>query len=90
VQILDVREPHEFNFALGHIRGSRLLPLSPLAARMGEVDAGRPVVTVCGSGARSAQATVLLRKSGLGRVANLAGGPQRWRAEAHPVEGGAD
>ena len=90
VQILDVREPGEFNDALGHIRGALLLPLAQLAARVGEIDAGRPVVTVCRSGARSAQATVLLRKSGLERVANLAGGMLRWRAEAYPVEGGAD
>ena len=90
VQIIDVREPPEFNDALGHIHGARLLPLSQLAARMAEIDAGRPVVTVCRSGARSAQATVLLRKGGLDRVANLAGGMLRWRAEAYPVEGAAD
>jgi sulfur dioxygenase len=90
VQIIDVREPAEFNDALGHIHGARLVPLSQLAARRGEIDAGRPVVTVCRSGARSAQASVLLRKGGLDRVANLAGGLLRWRAEAYPVEGGAD
>jgi rhodanese-related sulfurtransferase len=41
---------------------------------------------VCRSGARSAQATVLLQKAGLKKVANLAGGMLRWRAEALPVE----
>jgi rhodanese-related sulfurtransferase len=48
------------------------------------------VVAVCRSGARSAQATVLLQKAGVKKVANLAGGMLRWRAEALPVEGGAD
>jgi len=90
VQILDVREAAEFSDALGHIRGAQLLPLSQLAARVGEVDVRRPVVTVCRSGARSAQATVLLRKAGLTEVANLAGGMLRWRAEGYPVDGGAD
>jgi sulfur dioxygenase len=90
VQIVDVREPHEFTDALGHIPTARLLPLSQLAARQGELDRERPVVTVCRSGARSAQAAVLLQKAGFTAVANLAGGMLRWRAEALGVEGGAD
>jgi glyoxylase-like metal-dependent hydrolase (beta-lactamase superfamily II)/rhodanese-related sulfurtransferase len=90
IQVVDVREPQEFSDALGHIHGARLLPLSALAARCGELDATRPVVTVCRSGARSAQATVLLQKSGFKDVANLAGGMLRWRAEALPVQAGAD
>jgi len=48
------------------------------------------VVAVCRSGARSAQATVLLRKAGVKRVANLAGGMLRWRAQHFSVEGGTD
>ena len=90
IQIIDVREPQEFTDALGHIPGARLLPLSQLASHAGEIDRERPVVAVCRSGARSAQATVLLQKSGLTKVANLAGGMLRWRAEALPVEGGRD
>jgi rhodanese-related sulfurtransferase len=50
----------------------------------------RPVVTVCRSGARSAQATVLLGKAGFDRVANLSGGMLRWRAQRFPVDGGSD
>lgn len=90
IQIVDVREPHEFTDALGHIHGAQLLPLSQLAARAGEIDRTRPVVAVCRSGARSAQATVLLQKSGFTQVANLAGGMLRWRGESLPVEGSAD
>ena len=90
IQIVDVREPNEFTDALGHIPGARLLPLSQLSARVGEVDRDRPVVTVCRSGARSAQATVMLQKAGFKDVANLAGGMLRWRAEAMPVEGGSE
>ena len=89
IQVLDVREPAEFDDALGHIHGARLLPLSQLAARMAELPRDRPLVAVCRSGARSAQATVLLQKAGHAEVANLAGGMLRWRAEALPVEGGA-
>jgi glyoxylase-like metal-dependent hydrolase (beta-lactamase superfamily II)/rhodanese-related sulfurtransferase len=90
IQIIDVREPQEFSDALGHLPGARLLPLSQLAARSAEIDRQRPVVTVCRSGARSAQAVVMLQKAGWRDVANLAGGMLRWRAESLPVDDGAD
>ena len=90
VQVVDVREPDEFNGMLGHVAGARLVPLGSIATRAGELSQERPIVTVCRSGARSAQASVLLRKAGFDRVANLAGGMLRWRAQRLPVEGGAD
>jgi glyoxylase-like metal-dependent hydrolase (beta-lactamase superfamily II)/rhodanese-related sulfurtransferase len=89
IQVVDVREAAEFTDAFGHVPGALSLPLSELAARMGELCADQPVVTVCRSGARSAQAAVLLHKSGFQAVANLAGGMLRWRAEQLPVEGDA-
>jgi sulfur dioxygenase len=89
VQIIDVREAREFTDVLGHIHGARLLPLSQLLDRIGEIDKRGPVVAVCRSGARSAQATVLLKKAGFPDVANLAGGMLRWQAESLPVEEGA-
>jgi sulfur dioxygenase len=66
-----------------------LIPLGALAERAGELAKDRPIVAVCRSGSRSAQATVILREAGFGDVANLAGGMLRWRAEGHPVEGGS-
>jgi len=81
VQIVDVREATEFNDALGHIPGAMLMPLATLPAQLAGLDASRPVVTVCRSGARSAQAVALLRKAGFDQVANLAGGMLRWQAE---------
>ena len=90
VQIVDVREPDEYTGALGHIRGAQLVPLGQLAQRAGEIDRSRPVVTVCRAGGRSAQAVVILQKAGFEKVANLAGGMLRWRANGYPVEGGGD
>ncbi|HLZ98043.1 MAG TPA: rhodanese-like domain-containing protein, partial [Steroidobacteraceae bacterium] len=88
VQLVDVREPAEFNGGLGHIHGAILIPLGELAGRAAELARERPVVAVCRSGARSAQATVILQQAGFKDAANLAGGMLRWRADGHPVEGG--
>ena len=90
VQIVDVREPDEFNGALGHVSGAILIPLGNLTGRTEELSKAKPVVTICRSGARSAQATVLLGKAGFEKVANLSGGMLRWRAQRFPVEGGTD
>jgi sulfur dioxygenase len=89
-QLLDVREPHEFTGSLGRIAGAQLMPLGSLTQRFSEIEKNRPVVVVCRSGARSAQATLMLRNAGFAKVANLAGGMLRWRAQRLPVEGGAD
>ena len=90
VQILDVREPAEFNGPLGHIAGAKLVPLGALLEKKDLLEKSRPIVVVCRSGARSAQATVLLGKAGFDKVANLSGGMLRWRAQRFAVEGATD
>ena len=86
VEILDVREPHEFTGPLGHIPGARLIPLGALAERAAELPKDKPIVAVCRAGGRSALATVMLKKAGFPRVANLAGGMLRWRTQRFAVE----
>lgn len=76
VHVLDVREPHEAEVIA--IPGSQLIPIDELANRIDEVPRDKPVVAVCRSGARSARATAMLSKAGVGQVANLAGGMLRW------------
>lgn len=90
VQIVDVRETQEFDGPLGHIKDAQLIPLGGLSDAVGELDKAKPIVTVCRAGGRSAQASLILRKSGYDKVANLAGGMLRWRALHLPVVGGAD
>ena len=90
VQVIDVREPEEYDGPLGHIPGALSIPLSGLAARAGEIAKERPAVAVCRAGGRSAQATLILKKAGFDRVANLAGGMLRWRAQHLAVEGARD
>ena len=90
VQIVDVREPDEFRGPLGRIPGATLIPLKELSTRASELSHDKPIVTVCRSGARSAQAVVLLQKAGFKDVANLHGGMLRWRAEGLRVAGGSE
>ena len=90
VQIVDVREPDEFTGPLGHVPGAKLIPLGLLLQRKSALDPEKPIVIVCRSGARSAQATVLLGKAGFEKVANLSGGMLRWRTQRLAVEGGTD
>jgi glyoxylase-like metal-dependent hydrolase (beta-lactamase superfamily II)/rhodanese-related sulfurtransferase len=89
VQIVDVREPAEFEGPLGRLPAARLISLGDLARRADELKRERPIVTVCRAGGRSAQATVILRQAGFEAVANLAGGMLRWRAEGRVVENGS-
>jgi sulfur dioxygenase len=86
VEIIDVREAAEFTGALGHIKKAKLIPLGALKQRAAEISRAKPVVTVCRSGARSAQAVVMLQKEGIRNIANLNGGMLRWRAEGCPAE----
>jgi rhodanese-related sulfurtransferase len=90
VQILDVREREEFDGPLGHIPGAMLIPLGSLGEQLHEMPKGKPIVTVCRAGGRSARASVMLQQAGLSNVANLAGGILRWRAQNLTVVGAAD
>ncbi len=86
VQLVDVREAEEFDGVLGHIASARLIPLGELPARLGDLDRGKPIVTVCRSGSRSARAAVILEQAGFTKVANLSGGMLRWRLLRLPTD----
>jgi glyoxylase-like metal-dependent hydrolase (beta-lactamase superfamily II)/rhodanese-related sulfurtransferase len=86
VHLLDVREPAELvDPELGRIAGAQNVPIGQLRERVEEVSKDKPVVTVCRSGRRSAQAMVILEKAGFD-VANLAGGMIRWNDRALPIQ----
>ena len=76
VALLDVREPWEFD--LCRIEGSRLIPLSQLPARLGELDPERTTVVICHHGVRSLRAASYLEHCGFGDVVNLTGGIDAW------------
>ncbi len=80
--LLDVREPYEWQS--GHAPAARHIPLSQLAHRIAQLPPGRPVVTVCRSGHRSARAAALLARGGR-EVSNLTGGMHAWARAGLPI-----
>ena len=83
VQLIDVRQPAEYNFA--RIPGSKLIPLGEILGRMDEIDPSRDTIIHCKMGGRSAQAIHVLRQAGFpGRLRNLRGGITAWSNEVDP------
>lgn len=73
VQLIDVREPHEF--AMGHIKGARNVPLSQIEQL--SVVKNSSVYVICQSGMRSKRAYKILNKKGID-VINVTGGMLKW------------
>ncbi len=84
VQIIDVREPQEYQ--INKLPGSILIPLGDLQKRYVELDPNANIVTQCKSGARSAKAQEFLRSKGFTRVRNLTGGVLGWIDQVDPSQ----
>lgn len=84
--VLDVREEGEFKS--GHLLAARHIPLGKLGGLIGELEKYRtkPIVVVCRSGNRSANACALLGKQGFTEVYNLGGGMIAWQKANLPQE----
>jgi len=81
VQLIDVREPYEYQIAQ---IGGKLIPQNDVANRLAEIDRQREVVVHCRSGARSQRIAELLKQAGYPRVVNVAGGILAWSDEIDP------
>lgn len=83
--ILDVRESTEF--AAGHVREAKNIPLKELPKRVGELDKfkSKSVIVVCSAGAQSSKATAQLKSAGFNDVYTLNGGLAAWRAQGLPM-----
>ena len=69
--VVDVRSPAEY--ASGHFRSAKNIPLDSLSARARELGKSKPVVLYCRSGARSASAKRLLETLGFTDVYDAGG-----------------
>jgi adenylyltransferase/sulfurtransferase len=81
VQLIDVREPYEYQIAQ---IGGKLIPQNDVPQRLAEIDRDREVVVHCRSGARSQKIAELLKQAGYPRVVNVAGGILAWSDEIDP------
>ena len=79
---LDVRTEAEYNGSMGHIEGSKLIPLHELTLRLGELQkfSSQKIIVYCRSGRRSNIAAEILQKNGF-NVANLIGGMLTWNRD---------
>lgn len=82
IQVIDVREPHEYEIA--NI-GGELIPLSTVSANADKIDHNKKVIVHCKMGGRSAKAIrELEEKFGFTNLYNLKGGILGWIDEVQP------
>lgn len=80
-QLIDVREPHEYEFVN---LGGDLIPQADVIARADQINKEGDVVVHCRSGARSANAIMYLQDMGFNNLYNLKGGILAYAQEIDP------
>jgi adenylyltransferase/sulfurtransferase len=83
IQVLDVREPHEYQIA--HLEGARLLPLSTLAQQIAKLSPDQSYYIHCHAGGRSLKAVQFLREQGFKHLKSVKGGITAWSDEIDPT-----
>jgi adenylyltransferase/sulfurtransferase len=83
IQLIDVREPGEYDVA--RIPDAKLIPLGEVVSRKDEIEEGRETVVHCKGGVRSARAIEALTRAGFkGKLINLKGGITAWSNDVDP------
>lgn len=82
--LLDCREAEEHQTV--HISAAKLLPMSQLEARVGELKDHKDgeIIVHCHHGGRSLRVAKFLRAQGFAKVASMAGGIDQWAVEIDP------
>ncbi|MDQ1921841.1 rhodanese-like domain-containing protein [Massilia pseudoviolaceinigra] len=83
--LVDIRSADEF--AKGHLRDAKNIPLSDLSSRIAELDKAKnkTIVVVCQTGARADKAAKILEAAGFTDVVGLDGGLTAWQAAGLPT-----
>jgi rhodanese-related sulfurtransferase len=83
VQLIDVREPYEWD--AGRLAGARHIVLERVASKADTIDRDRPVVFYCRVGARSGMAANAFRRAGYDAY-SMDGGITAWSERGLPLE----
>ena len=83
--IIDVRDSEQF--AAGHLRDAKNIPLKDLPQRISELDKfkSKSVVVVCQTGTQSGKAEAALKKAGFAEVYGLTGGIAALQTQGLPT-----
>jgi len=83
--VVDVRTAEEY--AGGHLRDAKSMPLADLGNRIGEIDKAKvkTVIVVDQTGNRAAKAERLLKSAGFADIYSLEGGVAAWTAAGLPL-----
>ena len=83
IQLIDVREPYEYE--AGRVTGARHIELPQVAAQADTIDREQPVVFYCRVGSRSTMAAHAFRRAGYDAY-SMDGGLVAWQASGLPLE----
>lgn len=83
--ILDVRT--QWEYALGHLENSILIPVKELQKRISELDVykNEPILIYCATGQRSTVASKILIDAGFNKIFNLRHGIVGWSIKRYPI-----
>ncbi|HYQ80148.1 MAG TPA: rhodanese-like domain-containing protein [Anaeromyxobacteraceae bacterium] len=86
VDLVDVREPHEW--LVGHLPGARHVPLGLFLHSPGRHLRGARAIFVCAHGIRSVTAAAVAERNGCAEAYSLDGGVLAWLRAGFPLERG--
>ena len=84
--LIDVRQPEEYTGELGHIHNAQLVVLGEIPNQIKNIPTDKPVVFICRSGMRSAQASAYAYSLGIKNTYNMLGGMLLWNKLSLPIE----
>ena len=84
--LIDVRENDEYTGELGHVAKTKLIVLHTLPNQIATIATEKPIVFICRSGGRSAQASAFAAQHGLKNTYNMRGGMLLWNQLQLPTE----
>lgn len=84
--LIDVRQPEEYTGELGHVQNAQLIVLGEIPNQIKNIPTDKPIVFICRSGMRSAQASAYAQSLGIQNTYNMLGGMLQWNKLSLPIE----